>query len=220
MPGPSAALLRPMNFAAVIFLVAAGLLGYRVARDSVTANIYKARLTELQQDYDALTTRYNDAVTRAAVTELLVKNGGVNIVVRSTDGVLQTIETPYNAANEVFIDYAVLDGKLWIRRVFDEDTPPNQGTLIDPELAKIDWDDTRAQHGKIAYRSLADGRWVVSVSGDGSVGLRQVSEQSEVALVNKPAVRDFDPVQQAEADAQKIGVGDVLGHFFGGATTE
>ncbi len=216
MPGPSAALLRPTNFAAVILLIAAGLLGYRVARDSVTTGIYKARLAELQQDFAELTAQYNQAVTRAAVTELLVSGERIDVVVQSDNGVLKRIETPYNPAGEVFIDYAVLDGKLWIRRVFDENTPPNQGTLIDPQLAEIDWDDARAQHGKIAYRSFTDGRWVVSVSGDGSVGVRKVSDDTSVNLVDKPAVRDFDPVAEADADAQKIGMGDVLGHFLGG----
>lgn len=213
MPGVSKALLRPSSWAVLILLTGLSLLGYRVARDAVTADIFRARLSALQEEHAALTDRYNAAVTRAAVTELIVKDDAVSVVVRGADGVLERIETPYSAKDEVFIDYAVLDGKLWIRRVFDEHTPPSRGTLIDSALARIDWDDARAEHGKIAYRSLEDGRWIVSVSGDGSVGLRKVSDDTAIELVNKPAVTEFSPVQQAEADASNITVGDVVSHF-------
>ncbi|MEM1445387.1 MAG: hypothetical protein AAGF84_04980 [Planctomycetota bacterium] len=215
MPGPSSALLKPASLAIVVLLGGLSLLGYQVAKDSVTAAIYRDRLVALQEQHQQLTDRYNAAVTRAAVTELIVSDQNVAVVVRGHDGVLERIDTPYSAQDEVFIDYAVLDGKLWIRRVFDEHTPPSQGTLIDPALAKIDWDDSRAQHGKIAYRSLTDGRWVVSVSGDGSVGLKKISDDTAVDLVAKPEVTEFSPVQQAEADAAKVGVGDVLTHLLG-----
>ncbi len=215
MPGPSRALLRPVSVAVVVLVVVAALLGYRVARDSIAATVYRQRLAELHEQHAELTQKYNDAVTRAAVTELLVSDGTVRVLVRSGDeatggGVLEAFDTPYDPAGEVFIDYAVLDGKLWIRRVFDEHTPPNQGTLIDPALNTIDWDDASARHGKVAYRSLTDGRWVVSVSGDGSVGLRKVSDDTEVALVSKPAVQEFDPVQQAQAEVDRIGFGEVV----------
>ena len=178
-----------MTFLMLLLAVVAGLLGYRVARDSVAATIYHGRLVALQGEFSELTDRYNAAVTRSAVTELLVKQGAVRVLVRSDDGVLQTIETPYDPASEIFIDYAVLDGKLWIRRVFDENTPPNQGVLIDGGLSTIDWDSERARHGKIAYRSLTDGRWVVSVSGDGSVALRKNLRRHGRAT-RRPAGRD------------------------------
>ncbi|MEM8494381.1 MAG: hypothetical protein AAF663_03225 [Planctomycetota bacterium] len=214
MPGVSKALLRPASLAITVLLVGLSLLGYQVAKDSVTASIYRDRLVALQEQHRALTDRYNAAVTRAAVTELVVADAAVAVVVRGHDGVLERIDTPFSAEDEVFIDYAVLDGKLWIRRVFDEHTPPRDGTLIDPALAKIDWDDARAEHGKIAYRSLTDGRWVVSVSGDGSVGLKKVNEDTTVELVSKPDVEEFSPVAEAEADAAKVGVGDVISHMF------
>ncbi|MEM9752495.1 MAG: hypothetical protein AAF916_03825 [Planctomycetota bacterium] len=214
MPGASKALLRPASLAITVLLVGLSLLGYQVAKDSVTASIYRDRLVALQEQHRALTDRYNAAVTRAAVTELVVADAAVAVLVRGPDGVLERIDTPFSAEDEVFIDYAVLDGKLWIRRVFDEHTPPRDGTLIDPALAKIDWDDARAEHGKIAYRSLTDGRWVVSVSGDGSVGLKKISEDTTVELVSKPNVEEFSPVAEAEADAAKVGVGDVISHMF------
>ncbi|MEM8781373.1 MAG: hypothetical protein AAGE65_00835 [Planctomycetota bacterium] len=216
MPGPSAALFRPASFAIAILLTGLSLLGYRVAKDAVTAEIYRDRLAALQERHAALTERYNAAVTRAAVTELVVDADAVSVVIRGADGVLERIATPYSAKDEVFIDYAVLDGKLWIRRVFDEHTPPRRGTLIDPALAKVDWDDARAQHGKIAYRSLSDGRWVVSVSGDGSVGLKKLSDDTAIELVAKPEVAEFSPVEQAQADAAKVGVSDVVSHLLGG----
>ena len=207
-------LLHPATFLALVLLVVAGGLTYRVGKDRLVANVYRDRLAALHEDYNALADRYNRAVTRAAVTELEVTETSVAVVVRSPDGVLETIATPYDPADEIFLDYAVIDGRLWVRRVFDENTPPNQGTLIDPALADIDWDEAAADHGKAAYRSLSPGRWRVAVSGDGSVTLRAAPDDADAPLVRAPAVRDFDPVEQAAADIGRISAADVVGQLW------
>ena len=54
----------------------------------------------------------------------------------------------------------------------------------------------------------------MSVSGDGSVGLKQVSDETNVELVRQPEVAEFSPVEEAERDAAKVGVGDVVRHLF------
>lgn len=194
-------------------------LGYLLLRDRIAAGIYRDRLVAVTADYNALAKDYNRAVTRAAVTELLVEDGAVAVQVRTPAGLLRRIETPYSADNEIFLDYVVLDGKLWIRRVFDDHTAPREGIVIDPALENINWDAATADHGKVAYRSLADGRWVVSVSGDGSVGLRQAPDQTPANLVSAPAVSDFDPLDEAEKEVKAITWRDVVGGL-AGATAE
>jgi hypothetical protein len=93
------------------------------------------------------------------------------VAIRDASGAVRTIETPFDPSREIYVDFVVLDGRLWIRRVFDDRTPPEQGVLIDPALAEIDWSEDEAAHGKATYRALGPGRWIVSVTGDGSLGL-------------------------------------------------
>ena len=45
----------------------------------VAADIYRQRLTALGADYEALRGRYNEAVRKTAVTELLVKDGSLSV---------------------------------------------------------------------------------------------------------------------------------------------
>ena len=52
--------------------VAALLIGLRAVRSDVTSDVYRARLGELTDDYNALRSEYNAAVARTAVTELIV----------------------------------------------------------------------------------------------------------------------------------------------------
>ncbi len=199
----------------VACLAGAAGLGYLLLRDRIAAGIYKDRLVAVTAEYNALAQNYNKAVTRAAVTELLVENGAVAVQVRAPSGVIQRYDTPYSADSEIFLDYVVLNGKLWIRRVFDDRTAPREGVLIDPALAEIDWDAAEADHGKVAYRSLADGRWVVSVSGDGSVGLKKAADESPADLVSAPEVGTFDPLDEAEKEVKAITWRDVVGEFGG-----
>jgi hypothetical protein len=74
--------------------------------------------------------------------------------------------------------------------------------LIDPGLAEVDWSADPEGHGKAAYRSLEEGRWVVSVTGDGSLGLARAPLDAAPELVPAPPVRSYAPVESA--------VGDVL----------
>ncbi|BAM02718.1 hypothetical protein [Phycisphaera mikurensis] len=191
-------------------LAGAAGLGYLLLRDRIASGIYRERLVAVTAEYNQLAADYNLAVTRAAVTELLVEGGAVAVQVRSPSGPLRRIQTPYSADSEIFLDYVVLDGKLWIRRVFDDRTAPREGIVIDPALAEIDWDAEQADHGKVAYRSLADGRWVVSVSGDGSVGLKKAADDEPADLVSAPEVKDFDPLVEAEKQVEAITWRDVL----------
>src|SRR5512134_1848657 len=138
--------------AAVLALT--GLAGHQLLRMGLAADVYRARLEQTVQDYEILRGQYNQAVRRTAVTELIVEDGRLAVAIRDAGGEIRRIETPFDPSREIYVDFVVLDGRLWIRRVFDDRTPPEQGVLIDPALAQIDWSGDEAAHGKAAYRAL------------------------------------------------------------------
>jgi len=206
----------------MVGLIVAGLLlglgaaGYRAARTSVAADVYQQRLAELTADYEQLRAQYNQAVQRTAVTELLVADDRLTVIVRTDAGELKRIETPYDPDSAIYCDYLLIDGRLWIRRVYDDQTPPRDGVLIDPDLAYVDWRDEAVRYGKVIYRALEEGRWVVTVSGDGSLGLSRVDPADRIDLAKPPEVRDY---QQVEAEARRamesVGFTDVLSRLWG-----
>jgi len=188
-----------------------GITGYQLLRSGIEAEVYRARLEEVAGDYAQLRQQYNEAVQRTAVTELVVEDGSLRVAVRTAAGEVRSFDTPYDPAREIYVDYAVLDGRLWIRRVFDEDTPPGQGLLIDPGLAHVDWSADPESHGKAAYRALAEGRWVVSVTGDGSLGLAPSPAGERPELAPPPPVRRYEPVEGEVDDALRaVGPGEAL----------
>eukprot|EP00752_Nemacystus_decipiens_P013530 g11988.t1 len=201
----------------VVALGIAALLGYQWAKSSVAQEIYRDRLTRLQSDYKALAEQYNQAITPRPVTELLVEDGTVCVIVRKGDGELVLVPTTFNAwEDELFVDYALVDGRLLIRRVFDEHTAArsDRAVVIDPDLVEVDWEDPAIPFGKAIYRSrMADGRWVISVTGDGSLGLKQIGDDTAVTLTAQPEVKKYEPVdERADEAVDRIGVGDVWRH--------
>lgn len=193
-----------------LVLGAAGYSAYHLVRSQIAGEVYRQRLVALHDDYENLRHRYNEAVRKTAVTELLVRDGKVSVVVRDAAGEIATIETPFDPTNEIYVDYVVVDGRLWIRRVFDDLTPPSEGVLVDPALGNVDWDAAGAVHGKAAYRTLSEGRWIVTVTGDGSLGLAKCDECGPIELAAAPKVREYAPVEEAAAAVEAIGPTDVL----------
>ena len=185
----------------VLVVAIAGVGVYRLVEARVASDIYRARLAELAQSYEALRDQYDEAVRRTAVTELVVRDGELFVSIRTAAGELHTIPTPYDPRNEIYVDYAVVDGRLWIRRVFDAATPPDEALVVDPALRRIDWEADEALHGKAAYRSLGEGRWIVTVTGDGSLGLARVAADEPMPLAAAPRLRRFDPIEQEVRDA-------------------
>lgn len=191
----------------VVVLGATAVAGYRVVRAEVAADIYKARLAEMAADYETLRGTYNEAVRRTSVSELVVKDGELTVRVRNAAGMIKEIETPYDPSGEIYVDYMVIDGRLWIRRVFDAKTAPISGIVIDPEI-EPDWNDPSVRFGKAVYRSLSEGRWVVTVTGDGSLGLGPAGDHEE--LSPPPQVKDYEElVKEADAEADKLAWTDV-----------
>jgi hypothetical protein len=188
-----------VSFVLVMGLGVAAFTSYRLVRARIEVEVYRNRLVDLRRDYEGLRGEYNRAVRKTAVTELVVQDGTLSVSIRTAAGELETLETPYDPSLEIYVDYVVLDGRLWIRRVFDANTPPGEGLVVDPALVEVNWDSEAATHGKAAYRQLDDGRWVVTVTGDGALGLARRQGNAPVELSPPPAIRSFDPVD-AEID--------------------
>lgn len=104
-----------------------------------------------------------------------------------------------------------------MRRIYDDRTAPEKALVIDAELASVDWDDPSFARGQTAYRRFEEGRWVVGVTGAGAFALRRVGPVDDVELVNAPAIRDFNEMdQQARAEVDALSMGQVLRRFFTG----
>jgi hypothetical protein len=178
----------------VLLVAAAGFAAFRLLEASLATDVYRERLAEMSTDYEVLREQYNQAVRRTAVTELLVEDETLKVVIRTAEGELQTLTSPFDPSREIYVDYVVLNGRLWIRRLFDDATAPGQGMVVDPRFIDVDWDREGASHGKAAYRSLGPGRWVVDVTGDGSLGLTRREGDEPSDLAPPPAVRRYQPV--------------------------
>lgn len=217
MPAPSISKL--VSVVSVAGLAAlGGFLAYRVMRADLAADVYRQRLTDMAKDYGQLAEQYNEAVRRTAVTELVVRDNALSVRVVGIAGVEDEIRTPFDPRGEIYIDYVVVDGRLWIRRVFDGATPPSKGVVINPRFASVSWDGEAARHGKAVYRTLSDGRWVVTVSGDGSLGLSKVSSSAAVDLNPSPPVKDYsEATQKADDQARAISPAEVWNWLVGDA---
>jgi len=208
--------LVAMALVAAFGLGAGGLQAFERARAEIEAGIYRDRLASLSRDYSRLVSQYNDAVSSSAVTELVVADGRVSVRVRDRLGRERVVATPFDPSREIYVDFAVVEGRLWIRRVFDESTPPREGVVIDPALASVDWDAVGGRVGKAVYRSLGEGVWEVSVTGQGSLGLVRV-EGERRPLAEAPAVRSFESVEaEARERVEGITLGEVWRRVFGG----
>ncbi len=201
----------------------AGLFGLELARTQAQGEIYRERLGELSTNYAGLVDRYNVAVRQSAVTELLVERGADNggltlaVIVRDAMGERKRIETPYDPSGEIYVDFVVIEGRVWIRRVFDANTRPSDAVIIDPAVADVQWSMDGSGYGKAVYRSLGEGRWAVSVTGSGALSLSPVDGEGEIALVAPPTLTPMEEIEaQAEAKAESIGWRDVLGRLLGG----
>ncbi len=207
---------RMINFGWLVVLGAGLYGGYRYVESRVVTDLYRQRLKDVANEYEQLRQRYNQVVRKTAVTELVVADGRLSVVVRTAAGELRRIETPFDPAREIYVDYVIKDSRLWVRRVFDDTTPPIDGIVIDPLLGDVDWLDPSLQHGKAVYRALDEGRWVVTVSGDGSLVLARAVEPAEAELAPPPVIGQFQTLdQQVRQQADHIGPGDVIGRLIG-----
>jgi hypothetical protein len=203
-------------------------VGWKLVRADVEARVYRDRLAELASDYRALRDDYNAAVRKTAVTELVVHEGELWVRVRNAAGTVSLMKTPVDAEKEVFADFIVADGRLWVRRVYDQSTPPERGFVVDDELGAVEWDaGDPTMVGKTVYRPLGEGRWVVRVTGNGALGLDRIGDvpaagveslrdEASPELARGVELRDFDEwMNEIASDTETINGGDVVRALFG-----
>lgn len=201
----------PSHLLATLFLLAAVVMGYEWSRSRLAGRVYQRQLRDLAEDYRVLQENYRTAVRKTAVTELLVDEGELSVSIRTAAGELKRIATPFDPAGEVYIDYIVVNGRLWIRRVFDDRTPPNQGVVIDPALAELDWTGDADMTGKAVYRRLSEGRWLVTVTGNGALGIKKAATGDQTPLPAPPSIHAFSGSGAAAGETVgQIGFRDVL----------
>lgn len=200
-----------------ILLVLAGTGGYFAMRAHLASEIYRDRLVELSQEYEQLAEEYRAAVRKSAVTELRVFEGKLSVIIRTSEGVFRELETPYDPTGEIYVDYVVLNNRLWIRRVFDQHTSPSQGIIIDPRFVDIDWQDRAdEEHGKAVYRRLSEGRWAITVTGSGALGLQRISADARIEWVSAPEIRDFSELEESiRRDSERIGPVEIARRLVG-----
>ena len=193
-----------------------GFVGLRFAKADAANAVYQSRLRDLSSEYQTLRAHYNQAVRQTAVTELVVEDRSVTVQVRTIEGAIETIETDADADKEIYVDFALIEGRLWIRRVFDADTPPSRATVINPRLAEVDWDSEGALVGQAVYRQLGEGRWVVNAAGDGALALTRVPQDQIVNLAPPPEIGSYKEVQsQIDEEMEKVSWRDILAAVMG-----
>ena len=203
---------------AALLLVLAGLVvvGWRMGQTTAKAKWYRAELAaltehhqQLRNDHMALAKQYNQAITHTAVTEVVVKDGQLSIALMGLTGELDRVDLPFNAREEIFFDFVVVDGRLMPRRVFELNKQPVQ---LDEKLAHINWHDA-ATKGLAVYRAFPmDGRWKVSISGNGALGLSPVSPGERLELHPAPQLDAFAPADyEADGKPSKL---EVLRNLF------
>jgi hypothetical protein len=216
---PATILSKVMLSAGVLVLAGvASVFTWRSLKADVEARVYRDRLHALTGEYESLRGLYNDAVRRTAITELVVDDAKrLSVRVRNASGLIKEIPTSLDPTREVYVDYVMIDNRLLIRRVFDQKTPPERGVVIEPELAAVDWDDPAAVHGKAVYRVLGEGRWVITATAGGALGLSRAPGDAEADLLPAPRVRSFDELErEAKAEVERLGFVEILKRALGG----
>ena len=207
---------RLLTTAALVIVTAlAAAFGYRLLRADAVEGIYRERLHALAASHAQLAERYNTAVRQTAVTELLVEDDSLAVRIKTAEGTVETLPTPFDPMAEIYVDYALKDGRLWIRRVFDEHTAPSGAVLVNPALADLDWDESALRFGKAVYRGgLTPGVWTITVTGSGALGLSKTDEST--ALAAAAPVADFEEVErELDAEISEITLADVWARLFG-----
>ena len=205
-------LRRPLFTLAMVGCILLPLLiTFGLKQSQMEVEVYRDRLRILSGEYEDLRRTYNDAIRRTAITELVVDEGKLEVAIRTADGAERRIPTPFDPREEIYVDYVVAGGRLWIRRLFDAHTSPVEGLVIDPQWADVAWDAPDMRYGKAVYRQLASGRWVVSVTGDGSLGLAPRTPGEDITLQPAPPVRDFEEIEtEVTAAIDRISHAEVL----------
>jgi len=215
-------LLRAAAMAALAGLAAVA--AYKYTKGNIAADIYRHRLRQLSDSYRGLRKQYNEVVKKTAVTELVLSGGRLSVVVRTADGVLETIPTELDANQEVHVEYVAQDGRLWIRRVYTLTDPDLAGraraevALINPSLGELPWSTDPNLQGLSVYRKeLTPGRWVVTTTGNAALALTKLPAGESSDLSGPPAVRDYGHVEEeVRTRLDELSVSDVVQRMIDG----
>jgi hypothetical protein len=200
----------------LVLSVVTALVLFNMYSAKIAAGLYKSRLAELNQEYYQLQSRYNDAVKKTAITELAVVDGKLSVVIRTVQGVIKTIATPFDPDKEIHVDYLVTKGRLWIRRIHDSSTPPDKALVIDPALGQIEWENGDKDYGLVIYKVLGEGRWVVSATRNGALAMKKLPFGEQVALASPPRIMNLEEIDaQVNTKLDSIGPIDVVKWLFG-----
>lgn len=181
----------------------AGSLAWQWGKAAVMRDAYRARLSDLEARHNALVADYNQAVARTAVCEVRQAGGKLSVVVRTCDGRTEEFPLAFDPTREIHFDFVCLDGRLLMRRVYDDQTAPQNGVLIQSSLAQVDWSGHGDDHGLVLYRPVPEGRYALKVSGNGALTLEQLDAAEINRLEHAPLLRRYEQVAPMhEADRQ------------------
>lgn len=196
-----------LGLAAVLSV--AGALSWQWGKAALQRDAYRARLADLEAKHNALVADYNRAVARTAVCEVRQEGGKLKIVVRTADGRSEEIPLPFDPSREVHFDFVCLDNRLQLRRVYDDQTAPKDGVLVESKLAQVDWHGHEDDRGLAIYRPLTEGRYALKVSGTGSLTLEKLEAGEIARLEREPRLRRYDTVEPMKNADAEPGIGEV-----------
>lgn len=195
------------------------LLGYKFARTSIAADYYRDRLREELAKAEAMRQTFNEVVKKTVITELLVnEDDSVCVVFVAADNTERVVNTPFKKGAEMNVDFIRReDGRLFLRRIYDENTKPKEALFIDPDLQTVDW--KPATRGNTTYTQLNQtGRWIVTVSGGGALELTKADDKiKREPLKPLPTIKEYAVIEkEISAKVEEIGFTDVMQALFGG----
>ncbi|QYY36079.1 hypothetical protein [Ruficoccus sp. ZRK36] len=193
-------------------ITAAGLAGLKLTRAQMAEDIYRDRLGDLAADYAKLRDQYERALSQSVVTELEVDDGQLTVRYLRGDGELATVPTPLDTSREIFVDFYVAGNRVGIRRLFDSSMPPDQALVLDEPWDTMAADAPPTTFGRAVYRRLGEGRWSVTMTGNGSLGLEKLPAGHRSSLVPPPPlIAPEAPVMASDEAVEEITVADMVG---------
>lgn len=193
-------------------LAVAGVAGMKLVRAQMAEDIYRERLTTLAADYAQLRDQYERALRESIVTELVVEDGRLSVVYRRADGELVERVTSLDPGKEVYVDFYVAGNRIGIRRLFDSSIAADNALVLDEPWDAMAIEAPAMSFGRAVYRKLGEGRWVVTMTGNGSLGLEPAADGGRAVLAPPPPMVEADaPLREGDAAVQQISFADMMG---------
>lgn len=196
----------------LLLLALVGIAGVKLVSAQMAEDIYRERLADLSADYAELRDQYERALRESVVTELVVSNGELTVAYRRADGELVETPTTLNPSKEIFVDFYVAGNRIGIRRLFDGSISAESALVLDEPWNAMAADAPPSSFGRTVYRKLGEGRWVVTMTGNGSLGLEPAADGGRAVLAPlPPQIRPELPVRESDEAVGEISFGDTIG---------